>query len=260
MTDVSATPIVPDGTVRPRVGPSAGPGSLRNAASIVFFGNLAWLGWLWGVLLVLLPVVLLVIDAAGGHLEGSLWAEAGFGWQRWVVFAAGVQTTATFLRMFVTRGVTRRRLGQASLLAMVAITALGVSVGVVGYLVERWFFRGNGWPHVLNEFGPIAMGDLWRLALEHVVIMVTYYLSGWLVGAAFVRFGAPLAVPLIVPALVPVGIVELAMSRLAGGANIEVLPEMIQDPSLGVSLGIGSAVIALVAVAVTRWTRELPVR
>lgn len=236
------------------------PGSLGNAASIVFFGNLVWLGWLWVTVLVLLPLALLIIGLAGGNLTESLWAQGGVGWQRWMMFAGGVLTPVTFLRLVVTRGMTRRRLAQGSVVAMTLLSAIGAAVAVVGFTVERAFFSANDWPQRIKDLGVLEWGDLPRLAVEHGLLFAVYYLSGWLIGSAFVRSGTVIGIASIVPALVPVAVVELTVSRSAGGFNIGALPDAVQDPAVALSVVVALAVIAATSVLASRVTRELPLR
>lgn len=236
-------------------------GSTGAAASVVFFGNLAWLGWVWAVILVLMPIALLIIDAAGGSLDESLWGGGGgLGWQRWVLFTCGVFTTTMFLRTVVTRGVTRRSLARGSILAMVTLSVIGSVVAAVGFVIERPFFVSNDWGHRLRGVGVIEWGELPRLAVEHGLLMAVYYLSGWLIGAAFVRSGVVWGMASIIPSLLPSAIIELTVSRGTGGFEIGALPSVIADPAFALSLSVAAVVIVATAVLASRITRSLPVR
>lgn len=233
--------------------------SLATTASIVVFGHLSWLGWLWGVILVLLPAVILVIAMAGGELSSSLWASAGIGWQRWVLFAAGVVTASSFVRMFVTRGVTRRRVGRSSVAAMLVLSTVGSLVGVVGFVMERALFAWRDWPHEFRS-GPFEASGLPRIALEHGLLMCIYFLAGWLVGAAFVRLGNRAAIVTIPVCLVPPVLVEIVVSQTSEGVNAGYLPALIDDPAIWLTAGVGAAVIAATSFLATSITRTLPVR
>lgn len=236
------------------------PGSVGATAQVVFFGNFVWLGWLWLALLVLLPLALLVIGLAGGELSESLWASAGLGWQRWVLFASGVITAASFLRLAVTRGVTRRRLARASILAMAALSVVGMVVAAVGFAIERACFSANDWTQVVTGVGRLEWSEIPRVIVEHGLLFSVYYLSGWLIGAAFVRSGNVVGILSIVPGLIPAAIVELTVSRASGGFDIGALPDAVERPAMVLSVGVGLLVVAMTSAVASRVTVELPVR
>jgi hypothetical protein len=252
------TPVATSGSTVDR-GP-ARP-SLMTTSSIAFFGNFAWLGWLWLVLLLLLPVVLTIITLAGGELSASLWTSGAAGWQRWVLFASGVVTATTLLRIFVTHGVTRRRAAHSGMLAMVALVVACQIVVVLGFLIEGWFFDHNGWPDPgFDSSWLFRSGSVPRLVTEHMALLSVHYLSGWLVGAGFVRFGTAGGIALIAPCLIPIAICELLVSRDSGRMNIEALPDVIEDPHVGVVVAGCAAVLLATAYLASRVTRALPVR
>lgn len=236
------------------------PGSLGVTAQVVFFGNFVWLGWLWLCLLVVLPVALAVVGAAGGELTESVWASAGLGWQRWLLFASGVITAVTFLRLVVTRGVTRRRLAHGSILAMAALSTVGMAVGAAGFAIERALFSANDWKQGLDGVGSLQWGELPRVVVENGLLFAVYYVSGWLIGAVFVRSGVALGVLAIVPGLLPAAIVEMTVSRAAGRLNVDVLPDVVRDPALTLTLTVGLVVVAASSVVASRLTSNLPVR
>jgi hypothetical protein len=229
--------------------------SRAATSTILVMGNLVWLGWLWAALLVLLPIGLLVATALDADLTSSVWSGAGIAWQRWVLFSAGIVLTRVFLREFVTRGVTRRRLAESAIVALVVLASICGAVGAAGYVIEAAFFRSQDWVHELAD-DTFAAGDLPRLAVEYALLGAVYYLCGWLVGAAYVRFHWVYATLLIPVCLVPAAIVEVAAGDKTRNFRIDALP----DAALPITIALAVPVIAMTAVVASRVTRSLPLR
>ena len=83
----------------------------------MLFGHLAWLGYVWLASTVVYAVVIVCV-ARWGSVDESLWPSVVAGWQRYLIFGAGVTIATTFLRMLVRNGVTRRTVSQAATIAM----------------------------------------------------------------------------------------------------------------------------------------------
>lgn len=229
----------------------------RGATStILIMGNLVWLGWLWATLLVLLPIGLFVAVQLDADLTSSVWSGAGIAWQRWVLFSAGVVLTRVFLREFVTRGITRRRLAESAIVALVVLAAICGAVGAIGYSIEAAIFRWQDWEQALAGDGVFTAGELPRLAIDYALLGAVYYLCGWLVGTAYLRFHWAYATLLIPVCLVPAALVELAAGEDTRNFQIDALPE----PAMWATIGIAVPVIALTAVVTSRVTRTVPLR
>lgn len=241
--------------------PPVAPASLIDTASVTTFGHLAWVGWVWGAAFVIASGVVVAVGAfSDGQLDNSLWQGLGAGWQRWILLAAGIATTATFAPMLVGNGVTRARLSASVIVTMVVLAVVGAVVVAAGYLVEGFVFRANDWRHVLDGGGrTIGAGMIAGLALRHALTFAAYFVSGWLIGIGFYRFGRDGGVPLIVPSIVPVVLVELLL--LGGGASVFTSgPGDLSGPPLAVGAPASALVIALAALAATRYNRELALR
>lgn len=233
----------------------------RSAMSTILVrGNLTWLGPLWASVLVLLPIALLVAAAADRNLTESLWSGAGIGWQRWILFTAGIVVARTFLREFVTRGVTRRRFADSAAVAMAVLAAIGAVVGIAGYLIEWAIFDWQDWRFELASGDPFGAGRLPRLTVEYAMLGAVYSACGWLVGSAFGRVRWVNATLLIPLCLVPAAIVELVVSRDTGNVRIDALPDPLTDPSVLLTLVIGLPAVAAAAFVAMRVTRALPLR
>lgn len=234
-----------------------GPAPLSSTASVATFGNLTWLGWVWGLAAVGFAVVMTAISR-WGELDRSLWNEAVAGWQRWPLLAAGVMTAVTFAPMFIAHGVTRRRLASSSAIAMVVLSVLGGLFLGAGYVAERWVFRAQGWTHGFDPAAdPTRLADLGLAAVHHGLILAAAFVTGWLIGIVYERLGTARLAVLFVPCLLPLVVVELLLrsdvSQFVGLLNrLDLL-----DLPGGVGVGAAGLVVALATVVASALTRTL---
>jgi hypothetical protein len=236
-----------------------GPAPLAKTASVTTFGHLAWIGWLWLATGVIVTGIVVAIGAFNddGDLAHSVWQEAAAGWQRWPVLSAGVATTWSFAPLLVGNGVTRARLSASVAVTMVVLAVLGAAFIAAGYLIEGVVFDRNGWSHVLDAGGrTLDARMVGGLAVRHTLTLAGYFVSGWLIGIGFYRFGREAGIPLILPSIVPIVLVELLL--LGGGAGVVTRPfGDASGPPLAVGAPAAAAVIAVATVAATRYTRGL---
>ena len=240
------------GTTRPRP-------HLADAASIVTFGHLMWLAWTWLAATLIYAVVIACV-ARWGSVDQSLWQSVAAGWQRWVVFAAGVTTTTTFLRMLLRNGATRSLVSSASTVSMAVIGVLAGLWITAGYAVEKVVYERYGWTQGLNSDAVFEWSDTWRVALESPLVLFAYFVSGWLVGAAFYRYGVAGGLILLVPSLAPAALFELFTSKDFGGVDIDALPSAFDRPNLALTACVGAIVVAGSVWIARRVTRKIPLR
>lgn len=229
-------------------------------STVLVRGQLRWLGWLWASLIALLPIALLVIAGAGGDLTESLWAGADIGWQRWMLFTAGLVTIRTFLREFVSRGVTRRRLADSAAASMLALATISAALGVAGYLIEWVIFRWQDWPLELVADDTMSAGRLARVGIEYALLGAVYFTTGWLVGSAFVRYRWINAIFLIPACFAPVAVVELVVSRDTANFRVNPLPDPLDHPALFLTLAVAVPVVLAAVAVARRVTQTLPLR
>jgi hypothetical protein len=255
-------------TAAPDAGRTATPGtttearrpSRRTTTGILVRGYLVWLGWLWCTLLVVLTIGLLVVGASDWEPSTSLWSGGGIGWQRWVLFSAGIALTRVFVREFVTRGVTRGRLAESAIGALLVLAAICSAAGAAGYVIEAVIFRSQDWVNELPGGGRFSAGALPRLAVEHALLGAIYFLGGWLIGLGYARVHWAYATLLIPACLAPAAVVEFAVGDDTTNYRIEAFPEALRDPSIIVTLGVAVPVIAATSILARRATRSLPFR
>ena len=99
--------------------------------------------------------------------------------------------------------------------------------------------------------------DLWRVAVETPLVLVAYFISGWIVGAGFYRFGIAGGIALTLPGLVPAALAELFASKDFGGIDIDTTAGWLSRPHLAVTALTGLAVVAASAWVARRVTRAL---
>lgn len=227
-------------TGAPQARPDAS--TLSPSAQMLVFGHLAWLGFVWLTATIIYAVVIVCV-ARWGSIDGSLWQSVVAGWQRYVIFGAGVTIATTFMRMLVRNGVTRRTLSHAAAIAM-SVIALAVAIwNVIGFTVEHLVYDANGWSHTLRSDTAFEWSDLPRVAVDTGLVVAAYYAVGWTVGMCFYRWGFFGGVVRLLPALVPAALMELVVSPDFGGIDIDATASWRDRPPVVVTLAAGAALL-----------------
>lgn len=239
-------------------GAPTGPPPLSATTSIVTFGNLAWLAWLWGLLLAAFLAIVAVMAIRGGPVDESLWEGFGVGILRWLLLAAGIAIVPTFAPMLISNGVTRAQLSRSAALSVIALCALSAAVVAVGYALEAVAFAWADWDHVLRDGDAVDLATVGLVSLVLGVTHAAYMAAGWVLGIAFYRWGPTVGVPAIVPCAVPVVLVELVTPRVAAGTGLLGIDAV--DLATPVGIALAAAVVAATVVAGGRATREVPLK
>lgn len=241
------------------------PASVRSVATILTWCHLSWLWVAWALFAVGLIVILGVQLVRGGDVDRSIWEQIGFGIQGWVIFAAGITTVPVYVAMIVSGGVTRRRLSEASIAAMVVVAVAGTAVVMAGYLIERIAFASGDWPHVLDDGSTVlAAGTAGRIAITSLLSFAAFFVSGWIIGTCFYRFGSATGIAAIVPALIPAIVVD---TLLGGPINVLGTIDVLRDRADAIvqphlAIGVVGSLVAVVAACVVarQLTVETPIK
>lgn len=248
-------PTKPADGVRPEV--------LVTSTAITAGGSLAWLAWVWGLALVVLLVLMIGGEVRDATHDASLWQGVGAGWQRWVIFAAGITIVPTFGPMLISNGVTRATLSKAAIFTMGVLGAAGAVVIAAGYGIEDLFYARNDWVHVAGA-DEVPAGGLRFLAevwLHNGLGLSAYFVSGWLIGAAYYRLGKEVAWMLILPGLVPAALAELLLDSRTGGFGFGFVMDAFDalgQPHAAIGLPATLAVVAIACTIARRVTIDTP--
>ena len=212
--------------------------------------------WYWVIFTVVAVTIILAQSRFGSGMdEGVLDAQMG-GSSRWFVLVLGIVVPATYLRLHVAAGGTRRAFAIGTVRgALVG----GVLMGLVSavYLVgERALFGALGlsWSRAfglpVDGFAGIALGFV-----TDTLVVATYYLVGAAIAAGYYRLGLVRGTAYVVLALVPAALVDLATHSGVAAAVVGV--ENLPGGALGIVLGLAGA---LVTVALAGWLFGTPLR
>ncbi len=242
---------------------STQPASVRRrageSAQIMVFGTLAWIGYVWVAATVIYAIVVACVVRWGG-LDTSLWRSLAAGWQQWVVFAAGITVSTTFLRMLLRNGATRRLVSVSAVATMSTIAVILAVWNMAGFTVEKLVYDANGWPQTLPSDAAFAWDDLPRLALDNILIAAVYYAAGWIIGCGYARWGTFRGTALLLPAAVPVAAMEFLVSPGFAGLNVDVVAAWRGEPHVAVTVLAGGALLAATVAVAARLTREATLR
>jgi hypothetical protein len=157
-------------------------------------GELLMYGLVWAGLVLGFLAVNLAANATFGTVDHSLW-NAGVNFTRYLFDLAGVMVMVASLPMYLAYGITRRELVAGAVPAgLVLALAAALAVTLV-FALEGLVYDVADWPHVLD-----GASESWHLydrpdqygaiLLEWFAVYGTHILTGMLIGASFLRWGA----------------------------------------------------------------------
>lgn len=189
----------------------------------------------------------------------------------WIPFAMAIHFTTNWLRPHIAAGMTRRSFAAAAVATVLALGPLTAVAVVAAFRVEAWAYAALGWTAgAASGFvipGQIALGPLtWGIAL----LVSTFGMTGLLVGLTYARFG-PIATLLLPVSLLPLpASLGLAIDPTTMFVPFTLATDdgtfffgswvSLSANSLGASVGIGSTILALTALAIHLLIRRMPIR
>jgi hypothetical protein len=216
-----------------------------------------WMVWFWAIL-ALVFAGLGFLDERVGIIDGSVWEGAGTA-PRWAVFVNGILLPVMYLGFLVSHGITRRTLVVAGAWVGLLISAGMAAAMQAGYLVERAVLARLDRPQTLTHphlFDTPLQAHL--VLLEYALLFAAYWLSGWLVGIGYYRFGGWLGTLFLVPAMVPAAGVDVLLGT---GWTDTLLFELHPGAdNLAAAIGLSLVLLAAGLAAVHAVTRTVAIK
>ncbi|TQL02824.1 hypothetical protein [Cellulomonas sp. SLBN-39] len=229
--------------------PARVPSPARHALRMPLTLTVTLGAWFWVVVLVGATVGTVVAARVAGSVDVAVIAFARQG-AIWFPFSLTIALVATYLRVHVAAGMTRRSFVRATLVAALVVGTGHTVVMTVLVLAERALHGALGWDaRITDTLLPGPHATVGALLAELGPVLVLANLSGLLVGIVYLRTGGwwgTLALPLTVGPL----LLAQALNGTDDGL-LRGLPEASVAPAhvLGTAL-LGAAVAAAYAVLV----------
>ncbi len=207
-------------------------------------------GWFAGILAVLWVAVVIAVNTFGS-VEMSIMQFARQGAGVWFPFSIAVSLCAAAIGPHVAVGMTRSVFARAAISTALVMAVVYGSVVTLGFAVERVVYRANGWDQAITDvsWSFVDVGDLGAVVLDATLIIAAASLSGLLVGAVYLRFGAWVGT-LTLP--ITVGPVLVALAALSRGVQIDGLDQ-------GARFAIVVGIAVLLAAALFAVVRTIPI-
>ncbi|MFD2027700.1 hypothetical protein [Promicromonospora aerolata] len=175
------------GTILEERGRLAHQRSSRAAEKVFLRGMLQAGAWFW-VAVVVASIVIAVIQARFGGMEGSA-LQYTIGSARWFMFTMGLILGVATLPLHLAAGGTRRAFVNGLIRAAVLA---GLSTGLLLallLLVERLAWGAVGWDWQFSQ-GLVPEGSFVVTVAGEALVIATYILAGAMLPAGYQRFGA----------------------------------------------------------------------
>ncbi|MED4017773.1 hypothetical protein [Sutcliffiella cohnii] len=221
----------------------------------LYWAQMKWVAWY-------LPIVYIIYFAVVWFLnepEIRSMSLLTFTFQTATIFmlVCGILSSLAFLPMYVKHGATRKSYFQGAFLASVglAITIIGVTT-VLTWIIS--LFK-------MNVFTDVVLSSLgensWLLSIiSYIIVVMIYFLAGWLVGLAFYRYGGSGGFVSILGALVIVSLNDLLWAFSTPKPIMGLFKLNIPVPPAAIAI-VGSIVIAaLTTIIIHKIVKETPIK
>lgn len=214
----------------------------------LFYTQMVWSLWYIPVVLVIYLVRNFIPNA---DIENFNLASAIFQPSKIYMLVIGIITSFAFLSHYVKNGITRKDyfIGSAIAAASVAISIIVLSI------IPNEVFRLFGWSTSITDIG-LNGTSIWVYPIALSLILVSYYVAGWIIAVSFYKFGGVGAL------FIPLAILIICLTDLLWGLPITgpaaflniSLPEtspLLSMVSTFVLIGLGLWIIRMITKEIT---------
>lgn len=173
------------------------------------------------------------------------------------MLVCGILSSIIFLPTFMKHGVSRKSYFQGALLS-----SIGLAITIIGMTaILTWMTSLFN----LAVFKDVVLSSLgansWLLTITaYIILVMIYFLVGWLIGSSFYRYGSSKGFIAIVIALIAVSANDLLWTFSTPKPFMGLLNLHLPTPPVAIAL-IGSMIIAIIAtLLVHKVVKEMPIK
>lgn len=173
------------------------------------------------------------------------------------MLVCGILSSLAFLPMYVKHGITRKSYFQGAFLS-----SIGLTITIIGITaILTWILSLFN----LNIFREVVLSSLgvnsWVLtSISYIIVVMIYFLAGWLVGLGFYRYGGSGGFVSIVVALVIVSLNDFLWAFNTPKPIMGLFNLNIPAPHVAIAI-VGSIVIATITtILVHKIVKETPIK
>ncbi|WP_085993364.1 hypothetical protein [Oceanobacillus senegalensis] len=217
--------------------------------------QMKWVAWYLPIVYVFYVAVFWIVDEP----EIRSMSLLTFTFQTATIFLliCGILSSLAFLPMYVKHGVTRKSYFQGAFYSSIglAITTIGITTILTWILSVMDINALTG--GVLSSLGEGSW--LWT-TISYIIVVMVYFLSGWLVGLGFYRYGGAGGFVSIVVAFVIVSLNDLLWAFSTPKPMMGLVDFTIPVPHVAIAI-VGSIVIAAIStILVYKIVRDIPIK
>lgn len=173
------------------------------------------------------------------------------------MLVCGILSSLIFLPTFMKHGVSRKSYFQGALLSSIAlaITIIGITA-ILTWMIS--LFNLTAFKDVVLL--PFSANSWLLMITAYIILVMIYFLVGWLIGSSFYRYGSSGGFIAIVIALIAVSVNDLLWTFSTPKPFIGLLNINLSTPPVAIAL-IGSMMIAIIAtLLVHKVVKEIPIK
>ncbi|KAB8128982.1 hypothetical protein F9U64_15570 [Gracilibacillus oryzae] len=221
----------------------------------LYAAQMKWIAWYLPIVYVFYFVLIWLLNEPGIRSMSLL----TFTFQTATIFMliCGILSSLAFLPMYVKHGVTRKSYFQGAFLS-----AIGLAISLIGITaIFTWIISIFNMP-LFNEVVLSSLGEnSWLLTIiSYILIVIVYFLAGWLIGLGFYRYGGSGGFVSILAALVIVFLNDLLWEFFTPIPVVGYLTLSLPVPNVAIAIA-GSIILAVItAVLVHKIVKDTPVK